>query len=338
MISQEAINPEKDLQVGKQPLKEFVRNISPRYFDEEIQLPSEIMQRTADVLSASGKKELGKYNIFNSMSKERKGIGTIVIDCSKIKPQENFFQLAQDEKDDKWDRIGSYEFYAKRAYTMTITIEAFTQMLQYIKDKPRLRPEEEELTAHLQLVKNKIADYGRVSSDITEDTHSLICQRLEDLAESLGLQKFILVLTNTQTIPSYAKRPLMNMFNRGKGEDETSVMFLAKEKSPEDANLKALELQQRLGKDTNPQYRGAADDLAKALDWYQTARDLKKQIETMEIRKKADAEKRQADEKILINRMNAIKSKGYNFFDLDEEFHSFNGEELKVIKQKLFVL
>jgi hypothetical protein len=332
----ETLNPEKDLEVGGKQLKDFIDNISPRYFREEITLPGEVMERTTDVMSATGKKEFESYSFFNAMKKERAGVATIVIDCSKLVPQQKFAELTQGAKEIDEDRIGHYEFYAERAYSLAVTIEVFNQMIKYAESKPRLRPEDRQFLGSIAGLKKRFSEYGQVSADVAGDTRSYICESLESFAKYFGLQKFVLLLSNTQAIPPYVKKDLMHMFYRGHGENDTSVMFLAKEKTPKDVDEKVAELHERLGKGINSQYRKASDDLMKALGTYQMVRKLKQEFEDFKIVEDEDRAVKAEKENVLRNLIGIIKGQNHNFFDLHEEFHTFTDEEIKVIQQRIF--
>lgn len=200
-------------------------------FSKETELTEKQLTSISVALQVAGRNELRNYSPLDALGKIRKGIGTIVIDCSQITPQENFNQLAEETRA-KPDGIAGPDFYATRAYTMGVTLEALRQMLEYTKSKPRFRPEDKEVTAHLELIKGKIASNLRVNSDISDDTPSLLPQKLELLAESLKMQKFILVLSNTQDIPEHSRETLGFLLNRrGSEPGKTSVMFLSKPKN-----------------------------------------------------------------------------------------------------------
>lgn len=97
--------------------------------------------------------------------------------------------------------------------------------------------------------------------------------------------------------------------------------------TPQKVIGKVLELQKRLGKGIEMTYRGNADDLSKALGWYMVSRKMEGQQDQSGIRPDSKTEFREE----------AIQSYGYTFEKLDKEFGTFSDEELKSIKQKLFV-
>ncbi|MCC6711225.1 MAG: hypothetical protein IT416_02630 [Candidatus Pacebacteria bacterium] len=338
MNNQEQFNPEKDLQIEGKKLADFLSNLPPRYLREEVSLPQDLMDRTATTLTEAGKKEFQKYGPVSAIRKERIGIGTIVIDCSKIKPQEKFSQVAEENKLPKGDDdIGSYELYAEFAYTMAVAVEAYNQMLELTAKKPRLRPENKQLRYDLSSTRDRIVNLGRVSSDVAGSKYSYVCLDLEQLAEACGMQKFVLVLTNTHLMPAYAKKRLHNMFNRQHGEHHTSVMFLAKEKTSLDVDDMVTVLKERLkrGQEGELQYR--SNNLVKALDWYVSSRSLKDEIKKFVVDSQPKSKKLKEMKKRLKNQVDVIIEKGYNFFELDEELQRFSDEEIKEIQQKLFV-
>ncbi len=337
MIENGSLNPEKDLNLGDSSLNSFIDRISPRYFQQETVLPEAVMTRTTDVLAKAGKREFGHYSMFDAVRKERKGIATIIVDCSKIVPQEAFAKLAAEGKNPEDDDIGNYELYAEMAYTIAVTLEVFDQMLALAATKPRFRPDDKQFVSSIAGLRERFAGYIRVNADVAGDTRSYICQNLEAMAKYFGLQKFVLILSNSQAIPNYAKKDLVHMFYRNHGENDTSVMFLAKERTPADVEAKIAELHQRLGKGTNSEYRGVSDDLMKALGTYQVARGLKAEIEKIQFRDQKDYDLRKEKTKKLANLMGMIQAERHNFYDLDAEFSLFTDDELKLIQQKLFV-
>lgn len=328
----EKLIPAEDLKVEKQTLAGFIERISQRYFNEEVAVSAEDMQRIADDLAAAGRKEFANYGLLSSMRKERKGVGVITIDCSKVVPQENFQKLAEEEKEKKWNSWHSHDHHAGQAYTLGVAIEATRQMLEYVKSKPRFRPENKEITYFLQEQHRRASGLSRVSSDVADGYQSGICRNLELLAESLGLKQFTLVFTNTEKIPEYVKKKFNYMQNRPQDENNTRVMLLAKEKSPEDVMEKIHEVRERLSQTGN--YRDESNKLVRALEWYFGARTSLAQLEKDIKRKERD----HLTDTVIPNQMEAIKSHGHNFYDLDAEFRFFTDDEIRQIKEGIAVL
>ena len=95
----------------------------------------------------------------------------------------------------------------------------------------------------------------------------------------------------------------------------------------ESAEIKIAELRKRLKPGTSED-RLRFDNLNRALDWYAGARRLKA--------KEGELDKRQ--EEILQNQLDAIKNCDHDYDSLDDEFANFSDEELRYIRQELFLL
>lgn len=332
-MNEEKLKPIEDLKVKEQTLSGFIEKVSPRYFRGETAVSAEDMQRIADDLAAAGRKEFANYGLLSSMRKERKGVGVITIDCSKVVPQENFQKLADEDKQKDPKSINFYDIHVGQAYALGLAREVALQMLDLIKNKPRFRPEDKHFSVYLEKLPAVIS--GLLQQDggsVAKGYYSSIPINLERLAQSLGLEKFTIVLTHTEKIPEHVKKDFRYMQNRPQGENNTRVMMFSKEKSPEDVMEKIHEVRERLSEKGN--YNDESKKLLRALDWYSGARTSLAQLE-QDIKRK---EKDRLRETVIPNQMDAIKSHGYNFYDLDEEFRFFDDDEIRQIKEGIVVL
>jgi len=95
----------------------------------------------------------------------------------------------------------------------------------------------------------------------------------------------------------------------------------------ESAKIKIAELIKRLKPGTSED-RLRFDNLSHALDWYTGARRIKAQ----------EGELNEHDKIVLKNQLDAIEDTSHDHDSLDKEFASFNDDELRQIRQGLFML
>lgn len=100
---------------------------------------------------------------------------------------------------------------------------------------------------------------------------------------------------------------------------------------------KAEELQKRLGKGENPEYRMLADNISRALGTYMVARSLKKELEVFDVITEQDAEIKKHNEGVLRNLVEQIRTYEHTYEDLDQEFGAFDNKQIKKIQSMLYV-